>query len=179
MRNLDTLKRDARIAYERGRFWAAARVALVVVPVTILCAYETRSLLRTTVLGLILLTLTASLRWRQHHGFSVVSTGLRSGALPLAAALGLCRFAPSCPPDVAFALCSSAGLLAGTVAGRSLSSIDSIEMRWLQRLSAAAVAAMTAALGCLAFGLGIATGAGVAVALGVAITTSVSRRAPA
>jgi hypothetical protein len=176
MRDVDTLKRDARIAYERGRFWAAARVAIIVVPITILCAFETRSFLRTGVLGLILLTLTVSLRWRQHHGFSVVSTGLRSGALPLAAALGLCRFAPSCPPDVAFALCSSAGLFAGTVAGRSLISIDT---RWLQRLSAAAVAAMTAALGCLAFGFGIATGAGMAVALGVAITASLPRRASA
>jgi hypothetical protein len=176
MRDVQTLKRDARIAYERGRFSAATRVAIVVVPITILCAFETRSFLRTGVLGLILLTLTVSLRWRQHHGFSVVSTGLRSGALPLAAALGLCRFAPSCPPDVAFALCSSAGLFAGAFAGRWLTSIDT---RRLQRLSAAAVAAMTAALGCLAFGLGIAMGAAVAVALGVAITTSLPRRAPA
>jgi hypothetical protein len=176
MRDIKIFKRDARGAYERGRFLAATRVALIVVPIAVLCAFETRSFLRTGVLGLILLTLAVSIRWRQHHGFSVVSTGLRSGALPLAAALGLCRFMPSCPPDVALALCSSAGLLAGTVAGRSLISIDT---RWLQRLSAAAVAAMTAALGCLAFGLGIATGAGVAVALGVAMTTSFPRRAPA
>lgn len=176
MRDIETLKRDARVAYERGRLWAAARVAVVVVPVTLLCAFETRSYLRTGVLGIILLTLTVWLRWRQHHGFSMVSTGLRSGALPLAAALGLCRFAPSCPPDVAFALCGGAGLLAGAVAGRSLTSI---ETRWPQRLSAATVAGMTAALGCLAFGLGVAMGAGAAVALGVAITASFPRHASA
>jgi hypothetical protein len=173
MRDLKTFKQDARSAYERGRLWAATRVAVVVVPIALLCAFETRSFVRTGVLGLMLLTLTVSLRWRQRHGSSVVSTGLRSGALPLAAALGLCRFAPTCPTDVAFALCSSAGLLAGAVAGRSLISIDP---RWLQRLSAAAVAAMTAALGCLAFGLGIAVGAGVAVALGVTVTSSLPSR---
>jgi hypothetical protein len=174
MRDLQTFKADARVAYERGRFRAAARVAFLIVPLTIICAFETRSMVRTSVLGIVLLTLAVAVRWRQRHGFSVVSTGLRSGALPLAAALGLCRFAPSCPPDVAFALCGSAGLLAGAVAGRSLTSID---VRWLQRSSAAAVAAVTAALGCLAFGIGIALGAGAAAALGVAIVSTLPRRA--
>jgi hypothetical protein len=176
MRDFETFKRDARGAYERGRFWAACRIAIVVVPITIFCAFETRSVQRSTALGLVLLTLAVALRWRQHHGFSVVSAGLRAGALPLAAALGLCRFAPSCPPDVAFALCSGAGLLAGTVAGRSLMSVDT---RWRQPLSAALVAAVTAALGCLAFGFGIAMGAGAAVAVGVVITTALPRRAVA
>ena len=176
MPDREMFKRDARMAYERGRFWSAAQVAVVVVPLTMLCAFETRSLLRTGTVGLVLLTLAIALRWRQHHGFSVVSAGLRSGVRPLAAALGLCRFAPSCPPDVAFALCGGAGLLAGAVAGRSLTAI---EMRWRQQLSAATVAAVTATLGCLAFGIGIAVGAGAAVALGVMITATLPRRAAA
>jgi hypothetical protein len=176
MRDLDTFKTDARRAYERGRFWASARVAFIIVPLTLICAFETRSLLRTTVLGTVLLMLAVAVRWRQRHGFSVVSTGLRSGALPLAAALGLCRFAPSCPPDVALALCSSAGLLAGALAGRSLTSIDT---QWLQRSSAAAVAAVTAALGCLVFGIGIALGAATAAAVGVVIISTLPRRAAA
>ena len=107
MRDLEQFKRDVRVAYERGRFLTAAQVALVIVPLTMLCAFETRSVVRTGMVGLVLLMLTVALRWRQHHGFSVVSAGLRSGVLPLAAALGLCRFAPSCPPDVTLALCGS------------------------------------------------------------------------
>lgn len=176
MRDLETLKRDARAAYERGRFITATRIAAVVVPITALCAFETRSVLRTGALGLVLLVLTVALRWRQPHGFATVSAGLRSGMLPLAAALGLCRFAPGCPPHVALALCTAAGLLAGAVAGRSLTGI---ELRRHQQLSAAAVAAVTAALGCLAFGAGIALGAGAAVAAGVMITVALPRRATA
>ena len=176
MRDLETLKREARTAYERGRFLAAMEIAAIVVPLTIVCALETRLVLRTTAVGFTLLVLGVMLRWRQHHGFSVVSAGLWSGALPLAAALGLCRFAPSCPPEAAFALCGSTGLLAGALAGRSLTGID---VRWPQHLSAAAVAGVTAALGCLAFGIGIAVGAGATVAAGVIVSATVLRRATA
>jgi hypothetical protein len=55
----------------------------------------------------------------------------------------------------------------------------SVDTRWRQPLSAALVAAVTAALGCLAFGFGIAMGAGAAVAVGVVITTALPRRAVA
>jgi hypothetical protein len=65
---LEPLKRDARIAYERGRFVAATQVALIIVPITALCAFETRSFLRAGVLGLALLVLTVGLRWRQRSG---------------------------------------------------------------------------------------------------------------
>lgn len=176
MRDHETLKRDARAAYERARFISATRIAALVIPLTALCVFETRSILRTGALGLVLLVLAVALRWRQHHGFATVSAGLRSGLLPLAAALGLCRFAPSCPPHIALALCIGAGLLAGAVAGRSLTGLD---LQRHQQLSAATVAALTAALGCLAFGAGIALGAGAAVAAGVMITVALPRRATA
>lgn len=50
--------------------------------------------------------------------FAAVDVGLRFGAVPLAAALILCRFAPSCPPDVGMALCGTTGLLGGVIITR-------------------------------------------------------------
>lgn len=166
MRDLTSLRNDARRAYERGRLMAAAQVALAIVPLTALSVFETRAIGRTLAVAGILLALAVWLRWRQLHGFAIVSAGLRAGMVPLAAALGLCRFAPACPPEAAFILCGTAGLAAGTWAGRTMTPTLGA---WHQPAAAAAVAGLTAALGCLAFGLGIALGAAAAVSLGVAV----------
>jgi hypothetical protein len=174
MRNLTTLRQDALRAYERGRVTAAFQIALIIVPLTALSVFETRAIGRTLSVGGVLLALAVWLRWRQRNGFTVVSAGLRAGLVPLAAALGLCRFAPACPPEAAFILCGSAGLFAGTWAGRTMTPVPVL---WHQHAAAAVVAGLTAALGCLAFGIGIAIGAAAAVSLGVTVFARMPRRA--
>jgi hypothetical protein len=173
MRDLTSLRHDARRAYERGRLTAASYVAVPIVALIALSVFETRAIGQTLAVGGMLFALAVWLRWRQRNGFAVVSAGLRAGIVPLAAALGLCRFAPACPPEAAFILCGSAGLLAGTWAGRT---VTPMLVLWHQHAAAAAVAGLTAALGCLAFGIGIALGAAVAVSLGVAVSARVPRR---
>lgn len=92
-----------------------------------------------------------------------MSSGLWSGAGPVAAALALCRFAPACPPDIAVGVCGLAGLLSGSVIGRGLANSPT---RSANLLGAAVVAGLLASLGCLALGVGSAVGATVGIALG-------------
>jgi hypothetical protein len=113
MADLARLRRDARRAYEVARLCASLRVAFVIAPLTALCIWETRAVSRSVAMGVGLLVVVTILRWRQRNGFRVVSTGMCTGALPFAAALALCRFAPSFGSDAAFALCGSAGVVSG------------------------------------------------------------------
>ena len=157
------LQVDARRAYERGRLIAALKVGFVIAPIAAVCAWETGAVTRTVLLAAALLGLATTLRWGLHGGFGVVSSGLWSGAGPVAAALALCRFAPACPPDIAVGVCGLAGLLSGSVIGRGLANSPT---RSANLLGAAVVASLLASLGCLALGIGSAVGATVGIALG-------------
>jgi hypothetical protein len=175
MPDVEPLRARASRAYEQGRLLAAMRVGLVVVPIAAICAWETGAVGTTFVLALGLLALATAIRWRQRQGFQVVDAGLRSGAVPLAAALALCRFAPSCPPDVALALCGGAGLVAGGFLGRALAC--DAEAAWLRWSGAALTGGLMAALGCVALGIGSAVGAAVGIAIGSMVSASLPRRA--
>lgn len=164
------LRRDAHRAYERGRFVASLRVGFLITPIAFLCMWETGAVWRTLALAVGLFGIASALRWRLHRGFQVVGAGLRSGVVPLAAALALCRFAPACPPDVAIALCASAGLAAGGIFGRAVSHQ---RLTPSQRAGAAAVGGLMAALGCLALGVGSAVAAAAGIAAGVAVSAQV------
>lgn len=173
MRDATTFRRDARNAYERGRFLAAIRVGAVIIPVTVIAAWETGAVARTVAFGTALWLIAILVRWRMRSGFGVVTSGLQSGAVPLAAALALCRFAPSCPPLVAVALCGSTGLLGGALLGRSLAS--SAGVPWQRWSAAALVGGLLAALGCIALGVGSAVGAAIGISVGTAVALAVPR----
>ena len=177
MRNLEGLRQDARRAYERGRLQTALRVGLVVAPIAVVCALETGAIGRTIVIALSLWVVASLLRWRLRHGFATVDVGLRFGALPLAAALILCRFAPSCPPDVAMALCGTTGMLGGGLLGLTLGAISAVG--WQQWVSAALVAVGMATLGCLALGVGSAAGAAAGLVAGAAVGALMPNRSAA
>lgn len=170
------LQEHAQRAYERGRLRAALRVSVVIVPVAVVCAWETGAVARTLLLAAALCGLAIALRWRLRGGFATVSSGLWSGAGPVAAALAVCRFAPACPPDLAVGVCAVAGLLSGSVIGRSLADSPHKTTQWL---GAAAVAGLLASLGCLALGIGSASGAAAGIALGSLATSALLRRSPA
>lgn len=174
MADLARLRRDARLAYEVARLGASLRVAFVIAPLTALCIWETRAVSRSVAMGFGLLVVVTILRWRQQNGFRVVSTGMCTGALPFAAALVLCRFAPSFGSDAAFALCGSAGVVSGGLMGRSMS--HWMATPWRQWLGTVTVAGLTAALGCVALGVGTALGAAAGIALAAALVAGVPRR---
>lgn len=177
MHDVTLLHRQAMRAYEAGRVRYAARVALVIIPLTLLCAWETGAIVECVAIGSTLVVLTVAMRWWHREGVDAASAGLRGGALPTLAALALCRFAPSCPPNVALGLCVGAGLVSGALVSRTAAQRSA--KPWQYGAGVALVAALTAALGCIGLGVGSVVGAGIAIALGTAATTALSRGAPA
>jgi hypothetical protein len=173
MRDVVRLRREAMRSYEVGRIWFAARVAFVVVPLTLISAWETGAFLACGVAGASLLALTTGMRWWHRRGVEAASAGLNTGAIPTLAALALCRFAPACPPGVALGLCVGAGLVSGALVGRV--AIERSKAPWQHWTAVAIVAALTATLGCIGLGFGNVVGAATAIALGTAAATALSR----
>jgi hypothetical protein len=174
MPDIAQLRRQACRAYEQGRLQSALRIGFVVGPIAAVCMWEAGAVWPTLVVASCLLVVAVALRWRQRRGFEVVTAGLQSGAVPLAGALALCRFAPACPPNVALMLCAGAGLAAGGVLGHALLRDSSTQSQ--QVVAAAVVGGLMAALGCLALGIGSAIGAAVGIALGTAAAAGARHR---
>lgn len=164
-------------AYEVGRLKRATRVGLVLVPVTLLCLVESRGREACVCVAVALLGGCTWLRWRSRRGFEVVATGLQAGGVPLLAGLAFDRFDVRCGVDEASAFCSVFGVLVGALAGVFIAGQG---RDWGGRfgsvLTAGAVAALAAALGCVRLGvIGVASVFG-GIALGVALTAAVRRR---
>lgn len=177
MLDVKLLQRRAKFVYELARLRAAARVVVVAFVLTALCTWETGAVLRSAGLGLALFVVATALRWRLSRGFQAVSVGLWAGSVPLIVALGLCRFAPFCPPNVAFTVCGSVGLVSGLFMGREFAAAKHLTSRhWL---GASIVAILTATMGCVALGVGTAVGAASGVMLGSAVTARLMRRTAA
>jgi len=169
------LRTAARRTYERGRARAALRVALVVVPLAVLCARETEAPWKCAAVGAALLFVSVLVRWRQPHGTWSVDAGLATGAIPMAAALVLCRFASSWPADAALSVCVAAGFVSGGLASRAMTpSTRGLSTGWL---TASLVAGLTAAMGCVGIGVGTAAGAVAGVALGAIVAVELPRGA--
>ncbi len=168
------LRARARRAYERGRLAAASRVALIVLPLTALCAWTTDAPGRCAGAGFALLVVAILVRWRQHRGVRAVDAGVVTGIIPMTAAMLLCRFAASWPADTALGVCAAAGFVSGGLAGRATCASAATGQSAL--ISAAAVAGLTASLGCVGIGLGTAAGAAAGVVLGAGVVAQLPLR---
>jgi hypothetical protein len=169
---LGVLHAGARRSYESGRLIGAGRAAFIVVPFALICAHETEEWRRCAMVGLALLVVSIAARWRLPNGRRSVDAGLVTGAIPMAAALVLCRFAGAWPDGTALGVCAIAGFVSGVLAGR----VTAGAPQWA---TASIVAGLTAALGCVGIGLGTAIGGTAAVALGAIVATQLPGRAAA
>jgi hypothetical protein len=113
-----------------------------------------------------------TLRWWRRHASEAVTVGLQTGVVPMAAALLLCHFGDSLPRAAAFVICSSAGLTSGAVIGYATTRPP---LQWHSWMTSAAVAGLTAALGCAGLGVAEALGAAIGVLLGSTAVARVSR----
>lgn len=66
------LLESAHRAYERVRLRAALRVGFVIVPIAVVCAWESGAVTRTLILAAVVWGLATALRWRVQGGFAVV-----------------------------------------------------------------------------------------------------------
>src|SRR5262249_19390214 len=167
------IRADARRAYEIGRLIAASRVAVVVIPLTALCARLTDAPGRCLVAGGGLLAAAVAVRWRQDRGVAIVDSGMATGIVPMVTAIVLCRIALSWSGGAAIAVCTAAGFTAGGLVGRVPPAGDFRTLPWM---TASLIAGLTAALGCVGIGLGTAAGAAAGVVLGAVVTASLMPR---
>jgi hypothetical protein len=177
MVNREQLTAGGLRAYEFGRLRMASRVALVLVPATAVCLFESRGRETCICLAFVLFGLAIWLRWRNRRWLEVVTTGLQAGSLPLMVGLVLGRLDVQCDVAGAASFCVAFAVLVGSVAGMW---IGVRERKWRGRLSswltAGAIAALAASLGCVRLGaLGLASVAA-GIAVGIAGMATVARQ---
>jgi len=157
---------SARRSYERGRAIAAMRVIVIILPLAVLCARETGEWRRCAAIAAALLLLAIAARWRLPRGVRAVDAGLVAGAIPMAAALVLCRFATTWPAGAALGVCAAAGFVSGLLAGSATGVAIADGARWRTLVTASVIAGLTAGLGCVGIGIGTTIGGMTAIALG-------------
>lgn len=172
MANLETLTSLGLKAYERGRAWMAARVALVIVPLVGACLLEPLGREACLCAGVLLLAAAIWLRFRDRSGVDSVTTGLVAGVLPLVGALLLSRLGPGCSSAALFSTCTALSILSGGLAGSVVAFREAtLSARAGHGTTAMLVAALVASLGCAR--LGVASIAG--VVLGIVLGRSATR----
>lgn len=161
-------------AYEIGRLWKASRVALVLLPVTVLCLLENRSREACACFAVILLASAIWLRFRDRAGMDSVTTGLLAGALPLAAGLAFAGLDLRCGLAGSDSYCTAFSLLIGAGAGLVIARRETrARGRFTSFVTAGAIAGLATALGCLRLGVvGLAS-----MLLGVALGSVVGAAA--
>ena len=174
----EQLRMEGLRAYELGRLRVAARVAVVLIPLAAVCLMESRG---RTVCGCVAAALVGAcilLRWRDRRGFEVVATGLRAGSVPLVSGLALDRLGIECGLAGAAAYCT---LLAALMGGAAGAYIGTRQCQWRERfwsvVTAAAIAAMASALGCVRLGVVGALGVIGGIGLGAVLAGGASENA--
>ncbi|HEV8548204.1 MAG TPA: hypothetical protein VGQ57_04230 [Polyangiaceae bacterium] len=141
-------------AYEAGRFLAALRVALVVIPVAALCLLERTARGQCACLAGLLLTAAVFFRWRHRRGLEAVTTGLLAGAVPLVVGLALARLGLRCGSAGTASFCTGLSLAIGAAGGLVISGREQrLGARVSGLFTAGIVAALAAGLGCVRLGI--------------------------
>lgn len=172
MIDLDRLARQARRAGELGRVRAAVRGSAVVIPLAAGSAVVGRSVGACACLGALLFVASIALRWWRAEGGRAAHLGLSFGLLPLAASLFTVRFGGSLGRlgsfDPCGPLCLAAGLAAGVAAAYHAVRVGG-QARLGRWASAAIIASLTAALGCVPMGIGSTLAIVLAVIVGTVV----------
>lgn len=171
MVNLELLRANGLRAYEVGRFRAAARAALIIVPVSVVCALATGQRETCACLGVLLLASAVFLRWRNRRGVESVATGLLAGSVPLALGALVARFAPECANapllSICTALCAATGIASGVIISvrttRGHGDLVSVA-------TASCIAMLAASMGCVGLGAAGVLGASMGLLVGASIS---------
>lgn len=156
MVDVDALSRRARRASEWGRLRAATRILSLIAPLTLLAIAMTRLYAVTAFVGGTLAVLTVAFRVRDRAGIVAVSRGLAVGLAPLVVALAATVLMRVCAVDER-RMCAIACVAIGFAVSAAAMVRAGSQLRprtgWLE---AALVASLTAALGCVELGVGVA-----------------------
>jgi hypothetical protein len=125
-----------------------------------------------------LLGLAVWLRWRDRRGFEAVTTGLLAGSVPLVAGLMLDRFDLRCGFAGDATFCTGLAVLLGGAAGVFIGVREHKRRRQLlSAVTAAAIAALAASLGCVRLGVVGLASVVAGIALGLVGAAAATRRA--
>jgi hypothetical protein len=174
MVNLDELQRRARRTAELGRVRMAVRVGIVVLPLAALSLVGGAAPLTCGCMAGLLFLLASGLRFWHREGVLAVEMGLAMGSVPLMATAVLQSCGVACFSCVQLTgaewACIAAGVLGGMgLAARATRAGHGPRLWGLALL----VAASTAAMGCLALGLG-----GLVVTVGALVASSAAAWVP-
>jgi hypothetical protein len=172
MVNLEHLEARGLRAYELGRVRMAAKVGLLLLPVTLVCLLESEGRQACACTAVLLLFAAIWLRWRDRAGVDGVADGLVAGSAPLVFGLLLGTFAPECASADLVSACTAVSILVGGAAGVIVAVREAARpSRPSSWLTAAIITTLAASMGCIR--LGIASVLGVALGVVVGRATSV------
>ena len=174
MVNLDRLRVRGLRAYERGRLRTAARVGMLLVPVSLLCWVEGGARESCACLSALLLGAAIWLRWRSRQGSDDVTTGLLVGSIPVLAGLVLARVGGGCSNAVCSLVAGAAGFLGGGLLALREGRGRAHAGRWLL---AGVIGTLLSSLACLSLGAMSVVGAMLGIAAGAAAGLLILRRA--
>lgn len=163
-------------AYELGRLRHASRIVVLLAPLAAVCLMERRGREACLCISVALVALAVWLRWRNRQGVHAVSLGLQAGSMPLLLGLALDSSGLECGLVGHSTLCTGFAALVGCTAGVWISFGE----RRMQRppgawVTAAAVALLSASLGCLRLGVVGLAGVYLGLASGMGLLTVVAR----
>ena len=172
MVDLELLAKRARRAAEWGRLRVASRTALVVVPLALIALVAGTPAPAVAVIGAALVILTIGLGWWSAEGGRCARSGLRLGAVPMAASLITLAVEGAQAPNPALTVCGAGCLVASLIAGGGCAWYavrNAPPLRWWARAETGLVASITTALGCVGLGVGSALAVIGAVAVGATV----------
>jgi hypothetical protein len=112
MVNLELLTRRGLRAYEFGRLRMAARIALLLGPMLVVCVGTAPDKRTCACLSLVLLVVAVGLRWRSRSYAREVRLGLLAGTVPMLMGVALALTSPA-SRALSLALLANAGLVCG------------------------------------------------------------------
>jgi hypothetical protein len=167
--DLEALERQARAAYERGRW---RRASLDAWPVLVLVGLAFVFGSRPWSVAMLAVVLLAGVVVMAHHGQAwrrAIVPGLVAGSLPMVVGLSACHIPHACGGPACTAWCmpmvGAAALLGGLLVGRR--AVRAQPSGYVaELLPAALLAALTGAMGCIAIGVGGMLGLAAGIAVG-------------
>jgi hypothetical protein len=173
MVNLEELEARGLFAYQMGRLRMAAKIAVVLVPVSLVCLFESEAREACACTAVLLFVAAIGLRFRDRAGVDGVNDGLLAGSIPLAFGLLLARFAPGCEAAGFFSACTAFSILigggAGVIVARREAARPSRSRGWM---TAATIATLAASVGCIRLGVVSVLGVALGVVLGRAASSA-------
>lgn len=144
-----------RRAYELGRFRFGFRSGLFVLPLLVLSLVACHQPVLSLVVGVLLLTIAVTFRWRGKAYGRAVMPGLLAGSAPMMLPLLLRGAGHCCIGGACWSICILSCIGGGLLAGATIGLISATERnhRWMFLASSALIAGLTGMLGCAIVGV--------------------------